>query len=230
MSEKLPSLVKDVKDTDLTASEVNKVQIYKQNGLPGISEVTDAMMHRMLDLYLTGSTYSQISQMLNIKKTTILYLAHVGQWYLTKQEYINEAQEKIKSRVIDAKVRNQEFMLLLVQAWQKKIGGQLVKYLATNDSEHMDDIDLKEVAQLMKAIDMVNELDNTGKDSKGKTPAVGLNVGNGVVVEKTGENTISITPKETSIGDMLEQYANDRREKEKVVVVSKSDITSNQKE
>lgn len=228
MSDKLQVIVQD---TDLTPSELNKVQIYKQNGLPGVTEVTDAMMHRMLDLYLTGSTYSQISQMLNVKKTTILYLAHVGQWYVTKKDYINEAQENMKGRVFNAKLRNQEFMLLLVQAWQKKIGHKLTKYLATNDDEHMNEIDLKEVAQLMKAIDMVNNLDNTGKDAKGKTPLIGLNPGNGVVIQKTGENSVSITPKDDTIGDMLEKYANDRREQEKETIqITKSDIDNNQKE
>jgi hypothetical protein len=37
----------------------------------------------------------------------------------------------------------------------------------------MDGIDLKEVAQLMKAIEMVNDLDATGKDSKGKPSPIG---------------------------------------------------------
>lgn len=218
-----------IQNTDLTESELVKVQKYTEEGLPGIREVTDIDLHKMLDLYLNGSTYTQISNILGIKKVAILYFAHSSNWYVIKKEYLNEIQEKIKNRVIDSKLRNAEFMFTLVQAWQKRIGGKLKRYLQTNDPEHMDDIDLKEVAQLMKAIDMVNELDNTGKDSKGKTPAVGLNVGNGVDIKKTGENTISITPKETSVGDMLEKYANERREKEKVLITNKSDIDSNTK-
>lgn len=218
-----------IKDTDLTESEFVKVQKYKEDGLPGIKEVTDADLHKMLDLYLTGSTYTQISNILGIKKITILYFAHSAGWYLMKKEFLNEVQEKTRTRVADAKIRNKEFMLTLIQVWQKRIGGKLTRYLQTNDPEHVDDIDLKEVAQLMKAIEMVNELDGSGKDSKGKTPAVGLNVGNGVTIEKTGEHSISITPKETSVGEMLEQYANERREKEKVLIVNKPDIDNNTK-
>lgn len=222
----LPSIIQD---TDLTESEIVKVQKYKEDGLPGIGDVTDGDLHKMLDLYLTGSTYTQISNILGVKKVAILYFSHSSGWYLMKKEYLNEIQEKIKNRVIDAKIRNSEFMLTLVQAWQKRIGNKLNRYLSTNDPEHMDEIDLKEVAQLMKAIDMVNDLDNTGKDSKGKAPLIGLNAGNGVTIEKTGDNKISITPKEVTVGDMLEIYANERREKERVAIESKPDIIDNTK-
>jgi hypothetical protein len=216
-----------IQDTDLTESELVKVQHYKEEGLPGISVVTDEQLAKMLELYITGSTYTQISKTLNVKKVIIQYFAHTTGWYETKKEYLNEIQEKIKTRVIDAKLRNKEFMLTLVQAWQKKIGSQLLRYLATDNNQHMEDIDLKEVAQLMKAIEMVNDLDDTGKDSKGKTPAVGLNLGNGVVVERSSDNKLTITPKESSIGDLLQEYADNQRSKENVVSISKSDIINN---
>ena len=215
-----------IPDTDITEIELGKIQLFKEQGLPGIGDVTDAQLHRMLDLYLTGSTYTQISNLLGVKKIYILYLSQSSGWYTIKKEYLCEIQEKIKNRVIDAKLRNSEFMLTLVQSWQKKIGNQLNRYLATNDPQHMEDIDLKEVTQLMKAIEMVNELDNSGKDSKGKTPAIGLNIGGGVNIQKTGNDSISITPKETSIGDMLEQYANERRDKEKETSNKRSDISN----
>lgn len=203
--------------TDMTESEISKVKKFVDDGLPGISTVTDAMLYKMLDLYLNGNTYSQISSILEIKKIYVLYFAQSANWVLVKEEYLNEIQEKIKSRVVDSKLRSQEFMLLLVQAWQKKIGSQVTRYLATNDDSLMEDLNLKEISQLMRAIEMVSELDNTGKDPKGKSPAVGLNVGNGVVVEKTGENTISITPKETTVGSLLQQLADERRNKEKTL-------------
>jgi len=201
----LPTIT-SLPSTDFTQSELDKIKIYKEQGLPGIAEVDDAKLYRMLELYLSGSTYSQIASMLRIKKVIVLYLAQSSNWCEAKQEYLNEERENIKNRVVDAKLRNSVFMLLLVQAWQKKLGRKLTAYLATGNDEHMDDIDLKEVAALMKAIDMVNDLDNTAKDSRGKTPAIGLNLGNGVIVEKTGENQVSITPKESTIRGLLQKY------------------------
>ena len=212
MSEKLPELIKS---TDITDSEMAKINKFIEDGLPGIGTVNETQLYRMYELYLTGSTYSQIAVTLGLKKIIVLYLAHNNDWYNSKKEYLNEIQEKIKNRVVESKLRSQEFMLLLVQAWQKKISKNLNKFLATNDEEHMERVDLKEVAQLMKAIEIVNDLDNTGKDSKGKTPAVGINVGGGVTIERSGKDKISITPAKTSIGDILKQYADASREEEK---------------
>jgi len=219
MRVKMANEVTILKDHDFTVTEMQKIQQYKEQGLPGIGDVTGHQMAQMIDLYLNGSTYSQISMTVGVKKIIVMYLSEANGWYNTKREYLNEIEEKIKSRVIDTKLRNQEFMLLLIQAWQKKISNKVVKYLATENEEHMDAIDLKEVAQLMKAIEMIGELDNSGKDSKGKTPAVGLNVGNGVTIEKTGENSMTITPKDASISDMLKQLADSRRQEEKAKLI-----------
>lgn len=200
-----------IKETDISASELVKVQKYKEDGLPGLASITDSQVYRMMDLYLTGSTYSQIAEALRVTKVTVMYLSDSHNWYGIKREYLNEIQEKIKNRVVDSKLRSQEFMLLLVQSWQKKIGRKLSMYLATNDTAHMDNLDLKEVSQLMKAIEMVNELDNTGKGTNGKTPPIGLNIGDGITMEKIGDNKITITPKPTSIGDILKAHADRSR-------------------
>lgn len=205
--------VPSVSSTDLTQSEIDKVNNYKEQGMPGLAEINDTKMYRMLELYLSGSTYTQIASMLRIKKVIILYLAESGGWFTAKQEYENEVKEKIKNSVVYAKLRNAEFMLLLVQAWRKKVSNKLELYLSTNDAAHMDDVDLKEVAALMKAIEMVNDLDNTGKGSNGKQPAIGLNLGAGVIVEKTGENQVSITPKDTTIKGLLQKYTASRETK-----------------
>jgi hypothetical protein len=216
--------------TDMTKTELNKAEDYARRGMPGVAVVTDALLARMFNLYLEGNTYTQISNILSIDKTVILYFSYKNNWYLTKQEYINELQEKIKGRVIDAKLRNQEFMLLLVQAWQNKIGKKLKTFLATGEGSYLDELDLKEVTQLMKAISMVNEFDSAGRPPAGKAPAVGLNLGNGVIVEKHGDNSVSITPKkESSIGDILQEYADKSREEDRLKFQTKPDIDSNTK-
>jgi len=209
---------------DMVETDVAKIKKFIDDGLPGISTVTDLQMHRMLDLYLHGNTYTQISSMLQIKKIYVLYFAYTANWKQLKLDYLTEIQEKISSRVIDSQLRSKEFMLLLVQAFQKKVSNKLSLYLATEDPAHMEDVDLKEVGQLMRAIEMVNELDSAGKLPNGKTPAIGLNLGdNGVDVEKTGDNTISITPKkDASVGDLLQKLADENRNKKKAL--EQSDI------
>lgn len=215
--------------TDITEDEMKKIERYTEDGMPGISSITPSQVYQMLDLYLGGSTYTQIASTLEKKKAIILYLAHSNNWYAVKKEYMSEIQEKIKNRVVDSKLRSQEFMLLLVQAWQKRIGKQLTKYLSTNDEDNMENVNLKEVAQLMKAIELINELDSSGRGNAPKSPTVGLNLGSGVTVEKVGENKISITPKGDTFTELLKQHADARREEDNKKILSKplSDIDNN---
>jgi hypothetical protein len=224
MSNNLPA----IPITDMTASEIAKVEKYKEEGLPELADVTNAELYRMLDLYLSGSTYTQIASILRMKKAIVLYLAHQNNWFESKQEYLNEIQEKIKARVVDAKLRNQEFTMLLVQAYQKRLSEKLHRYLQTGDGANMDTLNLKEVAQLMKAMEMINDSDGTGKSISGKPSPIGLNLGAGVIIEKTGEDQISITPKETTVGSLLQKMADEQRRKEKSLT-NQSDIVKDTK-
>ena len=228
MSDNLPV---QKQTTDITTTEMAKVTEFIEKGLPGIAEVPDHKLHRMLDLYLSGSTYTQIANILELKKVVVLYFAYKSNWFELKQEFLLEIEEKIKNRVIDAKLKNKEFMLLLVQAWQKKVSKTLHRYLSTNVDTHMEELNLKEIAQLMKAIEIVNDMDNAGKTSDGKQPAIGLNLGDGVVVERTGENQVSITPKSSTIGSKLQQLADERRALESVkhdIIDTKGEQDENQ--
>lgn len=218
------------KTTDITESEFEKIKKYKEEGLPGVAEVTQTQLFRMYDLYLGGSTYTQIADILRLPRNVVLYLAHSSNWFQSKQEYLNELQEKIKYRVAESNMKSKEFMLLLVQSYQKKIAENLTRYLSTNDSQHMEEIDLKEVSLMMKAVEMVSTLNGEGKDPKGKTPPIGLNIGDGVDIQKTGEDTVTVTPKSKKIGEILRQHADSVRqaELEKLALEKKTyDISNN---
>lgn len=201
--------------TDLTEQDMEKINKFVEDGMPGLAAVDEPTMARMVDLYLSGSTYHQICNTMKLKRPLVTYMSHKYGWYVAKREYINELQEQIKSRVIDSKLVSQDFLLTLTAAWQKKIGKKLQRYLATDDDAHTNEINLKEIAQLLKTIEMIQGLDKEGKDSKGRTPAVGLNLGDGVTIERSGDNKVTITPKEKTIGDMLKQFADSRRAEER---------------
>lgn len=211
MSDNLPA---EKKETDLTDNDMQAVNKFAEDGLPGLSAVDEAVMTRAVDLYLSGSTYHQICNTLRLKRPLVMYLSHKYEWYTAKREYLHELSEQIKSRVIDSKLISQDFLLLLTAAYQKKIGRRLREYLATDDDSHTNNINIKEIAQLLKTIEMIQGLDKEGKDSKGRTPAVGLNLGDGVTIERSGDNKVTITPKEKTVGDMLKQFADNRRAEE----------------
>lgn len=201
--------------TDLTDQDMEKVNKFMEEGLPGVASVNEPVMVRMFDLYLSGSTYHQISNTLRLKRPLVMYMSHKYKWYIAKREYLNELQEQIKSRVIDSKLISKDFLLVLTAAYQKRIGKKLKDYLASDEDAHMNEINLKEIAQVLKTIEMIQDLDKDGKDGKGRTPAVGLNLGDGVTIERSGDNKVTITPKEKTIGSMLKEFADNRRAEEK---------------
>jgi hypothetical protein len=209
---------------DISDKDSVKIQAFIDAGHPGLVTLTESTLYRMADLYLSGHTYWQISNITGAKRDLVMYVARKYGWFDNKQEYIFELQEKIKGRVIESKLVSQDFLLLLNQTWQKRISKKLHKYLATGEEKYADEIDLKEVAQLLKTIEMVNDLDANGRDKKGNNPAVGLNLGEGVTIERNGDK-VTITPKEKSLGDMLKKFADDRRaEAESLKPSQKRDI------
>lgn len=208
-SKNLPAV--DLRTTDLSDTEIVNVTKFVEDGLPGIATLGEDKFVKMTELYLSGSTYRQISMILSVPKVMVHYISHHYGWFAAKREYLTELQERMKYRVMDSKLASQDFMLLLVQAYQKKIGHSIKQYLETDDASHTNAINVKEVAQLLKTIEMVQSLNNEGKDSKGKTPAVGLNLGDGVTIERSGDNKVTITPKERVVGDMLKKFADKRR-------------------
>jgi len=202
----------------MTASEVKKVQKFIEDGLPGIAEVTVNDINKMLDMYLTGSSYSQISDAMRIRKVFVLYLAYKANWETIREEYINEIQEGIKNRLVNVKLRAQEFMILAGQAYQQKLSAHFLKYLSTGNIEEINTVSAKEMLLVMKIIEMNNHLDSEGKDRNGKVPPIGLHPGNtGILVERTGENSFSVTPKDGSenVGSLLKRLADEKRAKEK---------------
>lgn len=226
---KLPS---ENQISDISEKDMEKVNKFMSDGLPGLAKLGESDFHRMTEMYMSGSTYHQISNSTGHARSLILYLSHTFGWFPARREYLHELQEKVKSRIIDSKLESKDFLLLYIQASQKRIGKNLKKYLSTDDESHANEINLKEVAQLLKTIEVLQGLDSEGKDSKGKTPAVGLNLGDGVTIERSGDNKVTITPKEKTVGDMLKKFADKRREEQNKSKDSSDiiDVTNNNEE
>lgn len=212
-----------VPTTDLSEQDLINVNRYVEEGLMGIGSIPESKMVKIMDLYLTGKTYRQISGIVGVKKTIVMYLSHKFGWFATKNEYLHELDLRMKDRIIESKIVNQDFLLQLTHMWQTKIGSKINKFLATGDSTYADEIDPKEIGQYLKTVEVLHKLSSEG--SRGSNPAVGLNLGEGVTIKKVGDNQVEITPKENTVASMLKQFADYRREEEnKPKPGSRSDI------
>lgn len=201
--------------TDMSELDLQRIDAYVADGLPGLYQISDVDIHRMLDLYLGGKPYLQISRILKIDKTLIMYMSQKYGWYAARRELQHETEATIRNRTMQDKVDNQDFMLKLTHYFKKKLGKRIDSYLATDDEAHADSIDAKDIAQAIKTIESLEKLTADAPVPKVPAPAVGLNVGEGVTMTKNPDGSVDITPKERAVGDILKQFADARRAAEK---------------
>lgn len=215
--ENKPALLQQAQN-DFSQKDLEIIQKYEADGLPGIGAMNEVMVARSLDMYLSGKTYRQISTILKVQKQLVLYMSYKFNWFELRNDYLVDLEENIRARVLEAKVVNQDFLLQLQQMWQKKIGSNITKYLQTDNADFANAIDLKEVDKYLKTVEMLHKLGGTkGEQNADNTrPMVGLNAGpDGVTIVKTGDNSMEITPKNKAVSDALKQLADFRREDEK---------------
>lgn len=200
---------------DFSQKDLEVIQAYQEKGLEGIGVVDDKKMGSMLEMYLSGKTYRQIATTMQLKKEIVLYMSYKFNWFEIRNDYFVDMEQSMRSRVLESKIVDQDFMLELQAMWRKKIGTKMTKYFATGNEEFIQDIDLKEVSQYLKTVEMLHKLSGDKSSSDNNRPMVGLNAGDGVTIVKTGENSVEITPKSKAISDALKMFADSRREEEK---------------
>ncbi len=212
-----PALAEEPKH-DFSQKDLEVIQAYKDGGLQGVAVVDEKKLSSMLEMYLSGKTYRQISTTMQIRKEVVLYMSFKFNWFDIRKEYLMDIEVNMKSRLEDGKIADQDFFLQLAAMYRKKIGSNLNKYLASDNVDFANAIDPKEVDKYLKVVDALQKLSG-GKplddQSYNTRPMVGLNTGDGVTIVKKGDNEIEITPKSKALKDGLKEFANFRREEEK---------------
>jgi len=207
MENKTPTLSPDP-TTDLTAVDLVEVNRFIESGLPGIASVPDSTIEKIAKLYLEGKTYNQISRILRVPVVIPMYLARRGNWYTTRLRHKHELAASLQGRIMDAQLVTQERLLSLVQHFEKRIGHIVDKFDATDDATLQ--VNLKEVDKYLKTVKALQE-GMAPKSPKDKTPAVGLNIGAGVTVTKTGDNSVEISPTQKTVEQMMAEIADSLR-------------------
>lgn len=213
-------------NNDFSKEDLERINAFMEKGLPGVSAVDEASLKRILDLYLSGKTYRQISKSTRIPKDVILFLSYKFNWYKDKQEYFGELEQNIKERFIETKLVSQNFLNDLIAFWHKRIGSNVTRFLAQGDERAAENINFKDVDRYLKTLEVLHKLtvEQVARAAKSNS-SIGLNVGEGVTVKKIGENEVEITPKNKTLGEMLKTFADYRRQEEQSSkVVNKSDI------
>ncbi len=196
--------------TDIVGKDQEDLQKYMDAGMPGIGELDEDTVRKAFDLYLSGKTYRQISGIIRAPKPAVMFISHKLQWFDRRQEYLMELENTNLPRIIEAKLMSQDFLLQLVQMWQKKIGARMTRYMMTDDEKHTAQINLKEIELYLKTLE---RLQKSIELPKASGPLVGINIPDGATMTRTGENTIEVTPKQKAQDGMLKKFADMQRAK-----------------
>jgi len=198
--------------TDIVGKDEDAVAQFVAKGRPGFFEVNEEDAKKMFDLYLNGQTYRQIAGIMRVSRPLVMYISKNVQWYDRRQEYMVELEGSKHVRIVETKLMHQDLMLRYVSALHKKIGAQLNSYMATGNDKTLEEVNLKEMELLMKAM---TSLDKSIAVPLAPAPLVGISMPDGGTMTRTGDNTIEITPKEKSMDGFLKKFADMKRAAEK---------------
>lgn len=198
--------------TDIVGKDQDALSEFIEAGLPDIGVVDEPQIVKMFDLYLHGRSYNAISGVMRIPKPVVLYLSHKLKWFESREQYFMELEVHHYKRIVEAQLMSQDFLLNMLHSMHKKMGSRLNKYLTSDNEEFSNQINLKELDRYLKIVDMLQKSISKPAESK---PLIGINVGTGATITRTGENEIEVTPKEKSMDGMLKHFADMRRKNEK---------------
>lgn len=199
--------------TGLTFAELDEIQAYRDDGLPGIIEVTDQVFMAAFNMYLDGRSFKECAKNLGLQKIVIMHLAEKHNWFKHRVEYLDGYERYLKEQIVEEKIHSQYFIMKAMFVFRKRMGKKLDKYIRTDDESVGDTIDFKEMAIYNKMVETVANLDAKGiaRDPSDK-PAVGINLGDGVNMKKLPDGSVDITPRQKTVAEMMAELAKSKRE------------------
>jgi hypothetical protein len=202
-------------DHDFEEKEVEKIKTYVANGLIGLQSVVkdEHKVNAMFGLYMEGKTYTEISKISKTKKDIVLYLSAKLKWYEQRMDYLEDIQSKMVQTLKTTKIQSLSFIQTLITMQHKYYGDVINQYLMTGNRDLIDGLDLKQLTQYFKSIEI---LERTLNPTNVKSPKGGTTVNintQGGTVEQIDDKTLEITPGIT--GDVLRALAKQKDDKKK---------------
>jgi len=196
-----------------TLKELEDIENYREAGLPDIIDVTDEKLMSAFNMRLDGRSFREIAKVLGLKKITIMHLAEKYDWHQRRIEFLDGYEMHLKEQVLEEKIHSQYFLMKAMHVFRRRMGKKFDNYLRTGDESIGASIDMEEISLYIKMAQSVANLDAKGiaRGNDGQ-PAVGLNVGEGVIMKKLSDNTVEITPRQKSMAEMLAELAKNKRE------------------
>lgn len=204
------------KRKEFTTKDLAELEDFKSQGLPEIASIAPEVLKKIMEFYLEGRTFREISITLKVKRVAVMFLSQRFNWWDLRKDYIEEMQNQITQRVIDSKLSSQTFLLKLVHNWERRMTKRIDEYQRSGEEPMGGVIDFKEVDKYLKTVEVLHKITSENYDKLRAPPSpIGLNVGDGVTVQKNG-NTLTISPvaRERTVAEMLRQVADAKRQED----------------
>lgn len=201
-------------DNDFTDEEVKRINTYVTNGCVGLETLVkdDHKVNNLFALYMSGKTYTEVSKISRVKKDMVLYMAAKMKWYEKRMEYLNDIQNNITKKITETKTESLNFIASLISMHHRYYGDAINDYLRTGDRTIVDGLDLKQLTQYFKSIEILEKILNPANVNRGGGSNTTVNINTpGGKVEQVDEKTIEITP--GNAGDALRALAKLKDEK-----------------
>lgn len=201
-------------DNDFTDEEVERINTYVANGCVGLETLVkdDHKVNNLFALYMSGKTYTEVSKISRVKKDMVLYMAAKMKWYEKRMEYLDDIQSNITKKITETKTESLNFIASLISMHHKYYGDAINQYLRTGDRDIIDGLDLKQLTQYFKSIEILEKILNPANINRGGGSNTTVNINTpGGKVEQVDDKTIEITP--GNAGDALRALAKLKDEK-----------------
>lgn len=195
-------------DNDFTDDEVEKINTYVANGCVGLATLVkdEHKVNNLFALYMSGKTYTEISKISRVKKDLVLYMAAKMKWYEKRMEYLDDINNNITKKLTATRVESMNFISSLISMHHKYYGDAINDYLKTGDRDIIDGLDLKQLTQYFKSIEMLEKILNPTNVNRGGGSNTTVNINTpGGKIEQVDDKTIEITP--GNAGDALRALA-----------------------
>lgn len=194
---------------DMSLEEQEQLNMFLNNGCPGLSKMRDSDIFQWFELYMAGRSYSEIAVATKKKKEYILFMAYKQNWLDKKMNHFDDLLSGMEEKLQQTKLESINTISTIVNALGKFYGDQFLKYLTTKDPSVINSIDTKMLSQYYKSVEALDKLmgraaSNDG-DGEGRGPLVNFNLGAGATVSQIDDKTVEVT--DNTAGDLLKLLA-----------------------
>jgi len=165
-------------------------------------------MFKWFQLFMSGKTYFEITNLGGAKYGVLLYVAYKSEWGTKKMEHYGDLVQNMSSKVKKVKLDSVNTIATMVTALGKFYGKKFDRYLTTGNHDIISGLDTKLLAQYYKSIDSLDKIVASTTGTPAQPSAAPIKI-----EESSDENVIDVGQEEMSVGSILSILAEAKQKK-----------------